>query len=107
MQNRADVGVASSLHGVIFSILYICGVKAFEPLQKVKVALKVPFYEILDWNGLNAGMGGDVNRAPDIERWIISEMSTYLRDAVDPEGITKEAEVVSVVVLTLCVKLHL
>lgn len=42
-----------SFHGVVFFTLHIFRVESFEPLQGLKVAFKIPFYELFHWNGLN------------------------------------------------------
>lgn len=50
----------SSLDGIVLFILHTCCVKDLEPLQEVKVAVEIPFYERLHWDGLNAEMDGHV-----------------------------------------------
>lgn len=42
-----------SFNRVVFLRFHICGVESFEPLQDLKVAFRIPFYELLNWNGLN------------------------------------------------------
>lgn len=42
--SRTDIQVVSSLHGIVFLILRVCCVKAFEPPQEVKVASEVAYY---------------------------------------------------------------
>lgn len=41
-----------SFHRVIVFTFHICIVENFEPLQKLKVAFKIPFYELLNGDGL-------------------------------------------------------
>lgn len=47
-----------SFNGVVFLGFHICGVESFEPLQGLKAAFIIPFYELLNWNGLNQDKEG-------------------------------------------------
>lgn len=52
--------VVPSLHRVVLYTFHIFRVEGFEPLQNVRVALKIPFYELLNWYSLISGRRGDV-----------------------------------------------
>lgn len=41
------------LHCVVLVMFHIGHVENFEPLQELKIALKFPFYKLLNRNGLN------------------------------------------------------